>query len=103
MKTPRGRNELVLCLDFDGVLLHHENDLRHSRRWVYLSAPPGYVLFQHVSLLEQMLDSHRDVEALGELPHIPALMRTMMEAATRHGIVSVPAAIQGLSPWFRRS
>lgn len=50
------------------------------------------------TLLEQMLDSHPDVEALGELPHIPALMRTMMEAATRHGITSVPVAIMGLSP-----
>lgn len=50
------------------------------------------------TLLEQMLDGHPEIEALGELPHVPALMRTMMEAATRHGIVSVPAAIKGLSP-----
>lgn len=50
------------------------------------------------TLLEQMLDSHSQVEALGELPHIHALIRTMMETATRHGTSSVPEAIDRLSP-----
>lgn len=54
MKTPLGRNELVLYLDFDGVL-HHENVLWHPRRGAYMCAPPGYLLFQHVDLLEQIL------------------------------------------------
>jgi tetratricopeptide (TPR) repeat protein len=50
------------------------------------------------TLLEQMLGSHADVEPLGELPYIPALLRTMMEKATRRGITDVPAAIHALSP-----
>lgn len=60
-KPPRGRNGLVLYLDFDGVL-HHENALWHPRRGVYLKAPPGYVLFQHVDLLEQILAPYPDVK-----------------------------------------
>ena len=50
------------------------------------------------TLLEQMLGSHRDVEPLGELPHIPALLRSAMEGATRRGITSVPEALRALSP-----
>mgnify|MGYP002777853144 FL=1 len=53
------------------------------------------------TLLEQMLGSHPDIEPLGELPHIPALLRTMMEGATRAGIRSVPEAIARLSPQDR--
>ena len=50
------------------------------------------------TLLEQMLGSHSDVEPLGELPYIPALLRQVMERATRRGIAEVPAAIHALSP-----
>lgn len=60
-KPPRGRNGLVLYLDFDGVL-HHENALWHPRRGVYLKAPPGYVLFQHVDLLEDILAPYPAVQ-----------------------------------------
>ena len=49
------------------------------------------------TLLEQMLGSHPDIEPLGELPHIPALLRTLMEGATRAGIRSVPEAVAKLS------
>lgn len=49
------------------------------------------------TLLEQMLGSHPDVEPLGELPHIPALLRTLMEGATRAGIRSVPEAVATMS------
>ena len=50
------------------------------------------------TLLEQMLDSHPDVEALGELTYIPALLRSTMEAATRSGIRTVPEAVARLAP-----
>jgi len=50
------------------------------------------------TLLEQMLGSHDDVEPLGELPYVPALLRSVMEGATRRGITSVPEAIKALSP-----
>lgn len=49
------------------------------------------------TLLEQMLGSHPDVEPLGELPYIPALLRSVMEGATRRGITAIPDAIRALS------
>lgn len=49
-----GRGEAVLYLDFDGVL-HHESVVRSPRGRVYLGAPDGYSLFQHVGLLEDIL------------------------------------------------
>lgn len=60
-KPPRGLNQLVLYLDFDGVL-HHENAIWHPRRGVYLSAPPGYSLFQHVGLLDEILAPYPEVQ-----------------------------------------
>jgi len=57
----RGAGELVLYLDFDGVL-HHENVLWHPRVGAYLSAPEGYVLFQHAELLEKMLEPYPQVQ-----------------------------------------
>ena len=56
----KGAGQLVLYLDFDGVL-HHENCLWHPRRGAYLVAPSRYVLFQHVPLLEQLLAPHPSV------------------------------------------
>lgn len=53
-KQPRGVDEHLLYLDFDGVL-HHENCLWHPRRGPYLVAPTGHVLFQHASLLVDVL------------------------------------------------
>jgi hypothetical protein len=57
----KGTGELVLYLDFDGVL-HHENVLWHPRIGAYLSAPDGYVLFQHAELLEQILAPYPAVQ-----------------------------------------
>ena len=57
----RGTGELILYLDFDGVL-HHENCLWHPRIGAYLSAPDGYVLFQHAGLLEQLLAPYPQVQ-----------------------------------------
>lgn len=56
-----GCDKLVLYLDFDGVL-HHENVLWHPRVGAYLSAPEGYVLFQHAELLEKMLEPYPQVQ-----------------------------------------
>jgi hypothetical protein len=51
---PKGSGETVLYLDYDGVL-HHENVLWHPRRGVY-AGPPGFVLFEHALLLEELLE-----------------------------------------------
>ncbi len=56
----RGRGELVLYLDFNGVL-HHENCLCHPRKGPYLCAPAGHTLFQHVALLQELLFAYPDV------------------------------------------
>ena len=37
-KAPKGAGELIVYLDFDGVL-HHENCLWHPKRGPYLEAP----------------------------------------------------------------
>ena len=60
MRTPVGYGELILYLDFDGVL-HHENVLWHPKIGAYLSAPEGYVLFQHAELLEEILQPYPEV------------------------------------------
>ncbi|MDB5703004.1 MAG: sulfotransferase [Sphingomonas bacterium] len=49
------------------------------------------------TLLEQMLGSHPGIEPVGELPYVPAILRSVMEMATRRGPVSVPQLIAGLS------
>ncbi len=59
-KPPRGAGELLLYLDYDGVL-HHENVLWYPRKGAVLEAPPHYVLFQHVGLLEEFLAPYPDV------------------------------------------
>ncbi len=57
----KGTGQFVLYLDIDGVL-HHENCLWHPRRGAYLVAPERYSLFQHVGLLEQMLEPYPQVQ-----------------------------------------
>ena|SRR5450830_205965 len=57
----KGTGELLLYLDYDGVL-HHENCLWHPKIGAYLSAPDGYVLFQHAALLEQLLAPYPQVQ-----------------------------------------
>ena len=53
LKPPAGRGEPVLYLDFDGVL-HHEDVWWDPRRGAYMNAH-GHRLFEHVSLLEDLL------------------------------------------------
>lgn len=48
------------------------------------------------TLLEQMLGSHPAMEPVGELPYIPAILRSVMEMATRRGKVTVPQLIAGI-------
>lgn len=48
------------------------------------------------TLLEQMLGSHPEIEPVGELPYAPAILRTVMEMATRRGRVTVPQLIAGI-------
>lgn len=57
----RGTDELLLYLDYDGVL-HHEHCLWHPKIGAYLSAPDGYVLFQYAELLEQLLAPYPQVQ-----------------------------------------
>jgi tetratricopeptide (TPR) repeat protein len=49
------------------------------------------------TLLEQMLGSHPEIEPVGELLYIPAMLRSVMEMATRRGKVTVPQAISALT------
>lgn len=49
------------------------------------------------TLLEQMLGSHPSIEPVGELPYIPAILRSLMEISTRRSKVSVPQAIATLT------
>lgn len=49
------------------------------------------------TLLEQMLGSHPSIEPVGELPYIPAILRSFMEISSRRTKVTVPQAIAGLT------
>ena len=49
------------------------------------------------TLLEQMLGSHTQIEPAGELPYIPAMLRSFMEMATRRSKVSVTQAIHAMN------
>ncbi len=49
------------------------------------------------TLLEQMLGSHPSIEPVGELPYLPAILRSFMEITARRGKVSVPQAIAALT------
>lgn len=57
----KGSGELIVYLDFDGVL-HHDNVLWSPSIGAYLSAPNGHVLFQHAGLLEQLLEPYPQVK-----------------------------------------
>ncbi len=61
MRNPIGHGEYLLYLDFDGVL-HHQNVFWHRNLGVYLSAPDGYVLFQHSALLERLIAPYPDLK-----------------------------------------
>lgn len=50
------------------------------------------------TLLEQMLDRHPGIEAVGELPYMRALVRSALEIHTRRGAVKVPDIVNNMSP-----
>lgn len=49
------------------------------------------------TLLEQMLGSHPSIEPVGELPYIPAILRSVMEINSRRSNISVPQAVAALT------
>lgn len=58
-QVPKGFGELVLFLDFDGVL-HREQVLWHPKRGAF-AAPPGFPLFEHAELLAKLLEPYPSV------------------------------------------
>lgn len=60
-KVPKGAGELILYLDFDGVL-HHENVVWHPKKGAYMKAPEQYTLFQHAELLAELLEPYPKVK-----------------------------------------
>ena len=59
-KTPNGKDELLLYMDYDGVA-HHENVWWHPRRGPYIKAGPEFTLFQHAELLVDVLEPYPEV------------------------------------------
>lgn len=56
----KGYGRKVLYLDYDGVL--HNEDVRwHPRRGVYMH-PPGFTLFEHAALLDELLLPFQDLD-----------------------------------------
>lgn len=91
----KGTGQIVLYLDYDGVL-HHENCLWHPKRGAYLHAPERYTLFQHAPLLEQMLAPYPTVQIVlstswvlrygctGAAKRLPQGLRRRVIGATFH-------------------
>lgn len=57
----RGTGELVLYLDFDGVL-HHEDVWLHDLTGPYIRAEGDHKLFQHAPLLDELLAPYPNVK-----------------------------------------
>ena len=60
-KAPKGAGQLLLYLDFDGVL-HHENVYWRPTTGPYIRADARYTLFQHAPLLEQLLAPYPSIK-----------------------------------------
>lgn len=61
-KAPKGKAGQVLYLDFDGVL-HHEAVYQHPKKGPYIKTDaPGHRLFQHVAILEELLQPYPEVQ-----------------------------------------
>lgn len=90
-----GAGRAVLYLDYDGVL-HCDDVYYHPSRGVYLKAPPGYELWQHVPLLEEALAPYPEllivlstswVVTFGysqARAHLPESLRSRVVGATYH-------------------
>jgi hypothetical protein len=99
-RTLQGSGEPVLYLDFDGVLMH-EGVFWHPRRGAYLVAPAGYRLFQHASLLDEMLQPYPGIRVVlstswvrqygcsGAAKRLPPGLRQRVIGATYHSRMTV--------------
>lgn len=112
-KAPRGAGELIVYLDFDGVL-HHENVL-FTKRGAKLLAPPGHKLFQHVDLLVEILAPYPQILIVlstswvghygcaGAARRLPGALRERVIGATYHskmmGPVEFYGAPRGMQVW----
>lgn len=112
-KTPKGAGSLLLSLDFDGVL--HPEDVRsHRKRGVSLVAGSGYRLFQHTTLLEQLLAPYPDIRIVlstswvriygcaGAAKRLSISLRNRVIGATFHSRMpqnEFPALPRGLQIW----
>lgn len=119
MKMLRGRDSVVLYLDFDGVL-HHEDVWFHPRRGIYINTP-GYQLFEHSPLLENVLTSFPDVRIVlstswvrvrrysRAVKCLSPLLRERVVGATfhsrmsRNGFEALPRGVQILNDVARRN
>jgi len=93
-RLPKGHGELVLYVDFDGVL-HHENVLWHPKRGAF-AGPPGFKLFEHAPLLDELLTPYPEVGIVlstswvrlygctGSAKRLPLGLRTRVLGATFH-------------------
>ena len=84
-----------MYLDFDGVL-HHENVIWSRHIGAYLSAPAGYVLFQHCDLLINVLKPYPQIKLVlstswarvygcaKATKMLPPTLRTRVVGATWH-------------------
>ena len=100
MRPPKGRGEPVLYLDYDGTLMH-EGVFWHPRRGAYLVAPAGYRLFQHASLLDEMLQPYPSIQVVlstswvrqygcaGAAKRLPPGLRKRVIGATCHSRMPV--------------
>lgn len=118
-KVPKGAGELILYLDFDGVL-HHENVLWHPKKGAYLKAPKQYTLFQHAQLLAELLEPYPTVKIVlstswvrsygcqKTAKRLPEALRSRVIGATFHsrmyepGFVATPRGMQVSSDVIRR-
>lgn len=93
-RLPKGNDQCVLYLDYDGVL-HHENVLWHPRRGAY-AGPPGFELFEHAHLLASLLAPYPDMRIVlstswvrrygcyGSAKRLPPSLRERVLGATFH-------------------
>lgn len=69
-KAPKGAGELVLYLDFDGVL-QHEDVYWHQKKGPYIENR-RYTLFQHAPLLEWLLAPYPAIKIVLSTSWVPA-------------------------------
>lgn len=108
----------ILYLDFDGVL-HPEHCYWHPRKGPYLKAP-GHSLFEHLALLESLLEPHPEVRIVlsttwvqacqfsGTARKLGSTLRPRVIGATFHtgmdkdGFRDVPRGLQVMGDVARR-